>query len=80
MKKLKEKMPPSKKIVKKGGKQVAGIKYSQEKEEYDNKIGDEDNFPSRKPADISGALMRAKEGYSKKPRVKPDKMKGKGKK
>ena len=79
MKKLKEKMPPSKKLVKKGGKQVAGRKYSQVKEEYDDKIGDEDNHPTRKPADISGAIRRAKEGYSKKPRVKPDKMKGKGK-
>lgn len=76
---FKEKMPPSKNLVTKGGKQVTGRKYSQVKEEYDDKIGDEDNFPSRKPADISGALRRAKEGYSKKPRVKPDKMKGKGK-
>ena len=76
--KFKEKMPPSKKLVTKGGKQVAGRKYSEVKEEYDDKIGDEDNHPSRKPADISGALRRAKEGYSKKPRVKPDKMKGKG--
>lgn len=75
MKKLKERMPPSKKLVTKGGKRVAGRKYSQVKEEYDDKIGDEDNFPSRKPADISGALRRAKEGYSKKPRVKPDKKK-----
>ena len=77
--KFKEKMPPSKKIVKKGAKQVAGRKYSEVKEEYDDRMGDEDNFPSRKPADVSGALRRAKEGYSKKPRVKPDKMKGKGK-
>lgn len=76
--KFKERMPPSKRLVKKGGKQVAGRKYSEVKEEYDDKIGDEDNFPSRKPADISGALRRAKEGYSKKPRVKPSKMKGKG--
>lgn len=77
--KFKEKMPPSKKLVTKGGKQVAGRKYSEVKEEYDDKIGDEDNYPTRKPADISGALRRAKEGYSKKPRVKPDTMKGKGK-
>ena len=75
MGKMKEAMPPSKKLVKRGGKQVAGRKYSQDKEEYDDKIGDEDNFPSRKPADISGALRRAKEGYSKKPRVKPAKKK-----
>lgn len=72
---FKEKMPPSKKQNMKGGKEVAGRKYSQVKEEYDDKIGDEDNFPARKPADISGALRRAKEGYSKKPRVKPDKKK-----
>lgn len=77
--KFKEKMPPSKKQVMKGGKQVAGRKYSQVKEEYDDREGDKDNFPSRKPADISGALRRSKEGYSKKPRVKPDKMKGRGK-
>ncbi len=75
---IKEPMPPSKKLVKKGAKQVAGRKYSQVKEEYDDKIGDEDNFPSRKPADISGALRRSKEGYSKKPRVKPDKKKAMG--
>lgn len=75
---FKEKMPPSKKLVTKGGKQVAGRKYSQDKEEYDQRERDEDNHPTRKPADISGALRRAKEGYSKKPRVKPDKMKGKG--
>ncbi len=75
MKKMKEAMPPSKKLVKKGGKKVAGRKYSQAKEEYDDKIGDEDNHPSSKPADISGALRRAKEGYSKKPRVKPSKKK-----
>lgn len=78
--KFKEKMPPSKKQVMKGGKQVAGRKYSEVKEEYDDRKGKlEDNHPSLKPADISGALRRAKEGYSKKPRVKPDKMKGKGK-
>lgn len=77
--KFKEKMPPSKKLVTKGGKQVVGRKYSQVKEEYDDREGKEDNHPTRKPADISGALRRAKEGYSKKPRVKPDKMKGKGK-
>jgi hypothetical protein len=58
--KFKEKMPPSKKLVKKGGKMVAGKDYSE------------------KP-DISTALRKSKEGYSKKPRVKPDRMKAKGK-
>lgn len=62
--------------MQKPGKQVKGKKYAVDLEEYDDKIGDEDNKPTRKPADIAGALKRAKEGYSKKPRVKPSKKKG----
>lgn len=77
--KFTEKMPPSKKLVTKGGKQVSGINFSQALEKYNRKMGDKDNFPAKKPADISGALRRAKEGYSKKPRVKPSMMKGKSK-
>lgn len=69
----KEAMPPSKKINKKGGKKMAGRKYSEVLEEYDEREGMEDNHPARKPADISQALRRSKEGYSKKPRVKAQK-------
>lgn len=74
-----EKMPPSKKISMKGGKKVAGRNYSMVKEKYDEKMGDIDNHPALRPADISTALRRAKEGYSSKPRVKMDKSKGRGK-
>lgn len=78
MKKLKEKMPPSKKINMKGGRKVAGRKYASAVEQEEYAAAYKDNHPRKKPADIAQALMRAKEGYSKKPRVKPDKMKGKG--
>ena len=61
-------------------KMVSGKNFSRDLEEYDDKISDEDNFPSRKPADISGALARASKQmeYSKKPRVKLNRV-GKGK-
>ena len=78
MKKMKEKMPPSKKVNMKGGKQVAGRKYSAAKENEEYMEAAMDNHPRRKPADISQALMKAKEGYSKKVRVKPSAIKGKG--
>jgi len=76
MKKLKEKMPPSKAKTK-PGKKVEGIKYAQALESYEEK---EEYLASRskgKPDGIAQALQKAKEGYSKKPRVKADKMKGK---
>ena len=78
--KFKEKMPPSKKLVKKGGKMVAGRDYSEDMEEMEAKKGraSDDDWKKSKPADISGALRKAKEGYSKKPRVKPNRV-GKGK-
>jgi hypothetical protein len=79
MKKFKEKMPPSKKVNKKGGKQIAGRKYAGYQEKLEVMEADEDNHPKRKPDGIAQALMKSKEGYSKKKRVKPDKMKGKGK-
>lgn len=75
MKKFKESMPPSKKVNMKPGRKVAGRKYSSALEEYDDREGEKDNFPARKPADISQALKRSKEGYSKKPTVKPQKKK-----
>ena len=75
MKKMKEKMPPSKKMQK-PGKIVKGIKYSEDLENMTAKVGKKmDNKPSSRPNDISGALMRAKEGYSKKPRVIPQRKK-----
>lgn len=78
--KFKEKMPPSKKQNMKGGKQVAGRDYSEDLEEMEARKGrKKDDDWIKKPADLSGAFKKAKEGYSKKPRVKPDKKKGKGK-
>jgi len=78
MKKAAKKMASKAKAPK--GKMVSGKKYSKSLEDYDEKVGMEDNHPARKPADISGALGRAskKMGYSKKPRVKPNRV-GKGK-
>lgn len=75
MKKLKEKMPPSKKVNMKGGKQVPGRKYVSAVEEEEYMEAAEDNHPMKKAADIGQAMMRSKMGYSKKPRVKPDKKK-----
>jgi hypothetical protein len=77
--KFKEKMPPSKKLVKKGGKMVAGKDYSEKLEKMEDKEGKKSNKPALLPPDISTALRKSKEGYSKKPRVKPDRMKAKGK-
>jgi hypothetical protein len=73
---FRKKMPSSKSLAKKGGKQVAGRDYSEDLEEYEDKQGKKSNKPVHLPADISGALRKSKEGYSKKPRVKPDKRKG----
>lgn len=73
MKKLKEKMPPSKKVNMKGGKQVAGRKYPMAVEKEESMAASKDNRPKSKPADIGQALMKSKMGYSKKPRVKPSK-------
>jgi len=72
-------MVRSKKLSK-PGKMVSGKKFSKALEDYDEKIGMESNHPALKPADISGAFSRAqkKMGYSKKPRVKPNRV-GKGK-
>ncbi len=80
MKKLssfKEKMQPSKKINKKGGKQVKGIDYAIKLEKSDSKDQYMDNHPKKKPLDIAEALRKSKMGYSKKPRVKPSKKMGK---
>lgn len=77
MSKMKEKMPPSKKVNMKGGKQVSGKNYSEVMEEFEAKKGrmSDDQWEKSKSADISGALRKSKEGYSKNPRVKPDKKK-----
>lgn len=61
--------------MQKPGKRVKGTKYVADLEEEDIVAADEDNHPRRKPSDIGQALKRAKEGYSKKPRVKPQKKK-----
>lgn len=76
-KKMTEKMPPSKKINKKGGKKYAGNRYPLAVEEEEYMQAKMDNHPMKKAADIGQAMMRAKMGYSKKPRVKPSTVKGK---
>jgi hypothetical protein len=60
------------------GKLVSGKKYAAVAENEDDVEQAKDNFPSRKPNDIAQALKRAKKtmGYSKKPRIKPQKKKG----
>lgn len=68
----KEKMAPSKKMQK-PAKRVKQRKYVEADEEYDVKQDRKSRNKRRKPADIGAALNKAKEGYSKKPRVKPSK-------
>lgn len=74
MKKMKEKMAPSKKMMK-PAKKVAQRKYVEDDEEYEDKMSKK-RSGKKKPADIGQALNQAKMGYSKKPRVKPSKKKG----
>ena len=78
--KFKEKMPPSKKQQMGKKKQVSGRDYAEDLEEMEAKKGrrSDDDWKKSKPADLAGAFRKSKEGYSKKPRIKPDKMKGKG--
>lgn len=71
MKKKKEKMAPSKKMVK-PSKRVSQRKYTQADEKYDKREDFIDN-KKKKPAGIATAMNKAKEGYSKKPRVKASK-------
>jgi len=74
---MREKNAPSKKIVKKpAGKASSRLKYVEAKEDYDmNKLQKSYNL-GKKPAGIGGALMKAKIGYSKLPKVKPQGKKG----
>lgn len=60
---------PSKKMVK-PAKRVAQRKYAAADEAYDKKMNKKENMSDKKPDDIADALNKAKEGYSKKPRVK----------
>jgi hypothetical protein len=64
----------------KGGKKVSGCDYAEESEEMEAKRGrkSDDKWERSKPADIAGAFKKAEGKGSKKLRVKPDKMKGKG--
>ena len=59
------------------GRMVSGNDFSAILEGYERKMGNKSNKPAQAPADISQAFSRAKEGYSDKPRVKPEKIKGK---
>lgn len=61
------------------GPKVSGKDYSMVLEEYDRKMGNKSNYPAKAPADISQAFSIARRdmGYSNKPRVKVEKMKGK---
>lgn len=77
MKALKEKMAPSKKIAKKPtGKKESRLKYVEDKEEYDRKKNLDSRNMLKQAAGIGEALMKAKMGYSDKPRVKPQKKTG----
>lgn len=58
----------------KGSKKVSGKKYVAALEERDEKEGQKDNFPSKKPADIAQALSRSKM-QKKILQVKPSKKK-----
>ena len=63
------------KMKKKMGRKVSGKKYAEVSEEDERRMGDKDNHPARKPADIAQAFARSKKGM-KKPSVKADKKKG----
>jgi len=59
------------------GPLVSGNDFSAILEGYERKMGDRGNSPGKQPADISQAFARSKNGSSKKPRVKLEKIKGK---
>ena len=61
-------MAPSKKMQK-PAKRVAQRKYTAADEAYDMKQSKKMSS-QKKPKDIADAMNKAKEGYSKKPRVK----------
>lgn len=64
-------MPPSKKMQKPASRKKQRD-YAEDMEDYEVKRSKKDNG-RKKPADISAAMNKAKEGYSKKPRVMPSK-------
>ena len=70
---MKERMPPKKKLQSPGRK-VKGNKYPEEMEMYEKKRGSKKKISDM----LSMDMMLAKEGYSKKPRVKAQKKKQMG--
>ena len=70
--KIDKKINGPKKTMVKPAKRVAQSKYNADMEKYTNKKSKK-SIMGKKPAGISSALNKAKEGYSKKPRVKPSK-------
>lgn len=60
---------PKKKMVK-PAKKVAQRKFNAAEEKFDEMENKKDNKSMKKPMDIADALNKAKQGYSKKPRVK----------
>jgi len=69
MKKIKEAMPPRKKISKPTGKKATSIKFAEIDEKYD-RAQELKAKKKMKTAGIATALNKAKEGYSNKPRLK----------
>ena len=68
---------PSKRVAKTPkGEKENGKKYVEDKEEYDEENGWKNQQMWGKAADIGEAMMKAKMGYSNKPRVKPQKKVG----
>lgn len=62
---------PKKKMVSPSKKKVAQRKVNAAEEKYDEMENKKYNKSDKKPMDIADALNKAKQGYSKKPRVKP---------
>lgn len=54
-----------------------GNDYAAILEEYERKLGNKSNYPAKDPADIAQAFKRAEKAVNKKPRLKPQGMKGK---
>ena len=73
-----ESMGAKKAVKKKPAKSSEGDdNYTLALEKYNRRMGDKSNHPAQAPADISGAFKRAKMGYSNKPKVKMNRIKGK---
>jgi len=65
------------KIKRPSGREVSGDTYSSVLEQYNRQYQRKSNEVNKNPNGISDAFDRSRIGYSDKPRVKPDKIKGK---